>query len=296
MRTITHAIADTVERLVRDRKLFWIVSIPSGIFAVLLGLGFVTDTNSLVNVTMVIALAFLVLVVITLALSRRYMRREIGERSELLNRYVREIHERQTNDALLFTTEEWDETTRVSQKGNAEITRLLTLKVGAEPLSAVWNGTNRNSENHLTTAIKKRVKVEARTVNPHGQVGARILTTVEWNGPRMTTYIHFDDVLNSGEEVKVRLHIEWPRFYADMLDGVVEKNRWTFLRVSRLFKSTIYFDKAFAPNGVVCSPLMGSPDPVHTVDSNNGSSTLRLELDNIVANTRVGYHVELGTP
>ena len=77
MNKLFESLADVIEGQIRDRRLRWMVGIPSGVAFVIVGAGSILGLPVLVNVTLVCVSVFLALTVVCMAISRRYMRRSL---------------------------------------------------------------------------------------------------------------------------------------------------------------------------------------------------------------------------
>jgi hypothetical protein len=295
------SLADTIEDLIRDRKLRWLIALPSGIGTVIVlggtvlaATGVVPGLSLPVNVTLVVLAVFLGVSVLVLALSRRFLRGELARKNLVLERYGDRIREAQENNVDLFHTNAWDEEARVGKKGDTTIARTMTIRAGAAPVPAIWTLASRNSEAHLGQAVKDKVRIVARFIHDDGSEGTELVSIGRWEGDRsIRIFIFFDRDLSPQTEVCIRLVIHWPKYGADMLDGTSEINHWTFRRQTDDFKSLQIYEKSFAPKGVRITPLPGSPAPDRTTDATSGSTHVRLNLGQIAIGQEYGYRADL---
>lgn len=294
LRNLVQILSNFIEEQIRDLKLFWLISIPTTIGTIVVGLGLVTTAPALADVTLVVLALFLGLSVIVLALSRRYLRREIGQKDEVLNRYADQVRKRQEGDPNFFTTKEWREEVRVKSDGDTVVVRYFTLVAGPNSVPTIWTFADRNSAAHLEKKIRDRIKTEVRFVSPDGELGTEIISVHRWETDTgIRVYIHFDRDIEPYEEVKVRLELTWPRYYADLLDSRTEINRWVFRRESFKFDSQTTFESSFAPNSVRVTPLTGSPAPRKSMSETSGSTSIQLILDEIEINKEYGYRIDM---
>jgi len=288
------SLADVIEGQIRDRRLRWMVGIPSGVAAIIVGIGWVFGLPVVVNVTLVCVSVFLALTVVCMAISRRYMRRSLGRTYQILNRYGDRIRDEQERDKNLFHTTAWREEVRVGKDGDTTIIRFMTLQAGPGPVSAVWTLASRNSPAHLSEQVKEAVRVNANFLDEEDVVGTSIVTTTRWEGERfLRIYMYFDRDLAADSTTMIRLQIKWPKYSADLLDGIVEPSTWIFRRPTSSLKVATAYDKVFAPTGVRVTPLVGSVKPTITQDEASGSTHVRFELDDIEVDREYGYRVEL---
>lgn len=294
MRHLFSAAADMVEDRVRDRKLRWLIAIPSAVGTVLSIVGIAAKIQPLANVSLLVLSAFLFVVVIVLGINRRYMRRELGRTTKVLQGYgIRVRHAQETNKDLFHTTS-WSEEVSVAAKGDTSIVRDITVEAGPEPVGAIWSLSNRNSDAHMSAAVRDAVRVEACNLDENGEEGTSIVTTTSWEADnRLRTYLYFDRDLPPGQTARIRLRIKWPKYSADILDGHVEVNSWVFRRPTLSFRSTVSFAKSFSHKPLRVSTLLGSPSPDVTTEPASGQTKIHLDLSEIEVDKEYGYRVDL---
>ena len=152
----------------------------------------------------------------------------------------------------------------------------------------------RNSPAHLGDQIKAAVRVNANFVDEEEAIGTSVVTSTRWEGDRdLRIYMYFDRDLAANSTTMIRLQIKWPKYSADLLDGIVEPSFWIFRRPTSSFKVSTTYDKIFAPNSLRVTPLVGSVKPAITQDEASGSTHVRFELDDIEVDREYGYRVEL---
>lgn len=295
MRELFSSIATLVEDNVRDRKLRWMVAIPSAIATVLALVGITSKNALLVNVSLACLSGFLGLVVIAMAISRRYMRRDLGDRAHILRMYGKRIRDAQEENLDLFQTLEWSENVDATKNGDAVIVRDITIQAGETRVPAIWSLASRNSNQHMTDSVKRAVKVVANFLDDAGEVGAKVVTSTDWEGTgeRLRVYIHFPRELSPRSVARVRLTIKWPKYFADILDGQPEVNHWVFRRSTSKFDSVVTFQKAFSDRRISISNLQDSPAPRVQRDSASGTTSVHLNLQTIEVDREYGYSIAL---
>lgn len=294
MKNLFSALADSIEDLVRDRKLRWMVAIPSLIATILLVVGIASRVSQFVNVTLLVTSLFLGAVVLVMAMARRYMRRQIIQKSKVVGRYADSIFRTQESNPSYFTIESWDEAQAVGKKGDTTIVREIRIKAGQYPVPAVWARASRSSEENLSSGIKSKIKVEARYINADGTDGTRLVSSFNWEsdkGIRITVF--FDHDLEALTSALIRLTIYWPRYSADLLTGEASKEYWKFHRSIDSLKASITYSKSFAPAGVRVTELAGSPAPSVQKGRADGSSSVSLFVPDVIPGREYGYHVEI---
>lgn len=295
MREVFSEIATVIEDNVRDRKLRWMVAIPSAIGSLLVIVGINAGNGVLVNVSLACLAGFLGLVVIVMAIARRYMRSELGGQTHILRMYGKRIREAQEENLDLFHTTDWSEKVDVTKNGDSVIVRDITIRAGEMRVPAIWSLTTRNSEQHISASIHRRVRVAAHFLNENDELGARVVTSRDWegNGDRLRVYMHFPRELSPKAVVRVRLTIKWPKYFMDLIDGQPEVNHWVFRRPTDSFDSVITFQKSFSRNHLHVTKLDRSPQPDVTRDAASGTTTVHLNLPTIEVDREYGYSLAL---
>lgn len=294
VKQVFSALADWIEDKVRDRKLRWLIGIPSALATALAIIGIAGRIQPLANVSLLTLSAFLFLVVIVLGVNRRYLRREIAKATTVLKSYGGRIRRAQETNNDLFHTTAWVENVSVGHKGDAYIVRDITIKAGPESVPAIWSLSIRNSDAHLGASVRDAVRVDACYLSEDGEEGTGIVTTAEWEDNRkLRAYMYFDRDLDPGTIVQIRLTIKWPRYAADMLDGTPEINNWVFRRQTASFTSTVTFEKAFTKRQLRVSTLHGSPPPQVTPDVASGQTKIHLNLNEIEVDREYGYRIDV---
>lgn len=294
MKELISALADWIEDKVRDRKLRWIVSVPSALASLLAIVGIAASIQPLANLSLLTLSVFLFAVVVVLSVNRRYMRRELGATDQILRAYGEQIRLAQETDHNLFHTKNWSERVSVSQKGDAVIMRDITVEIGPRPVRAIWSLSTRNSDDHLSSSVRDSVRVSAQYLNADGTDGTNIVTTASWEeSGKLRTYLYFDREVPPHETVRLRLTLRWPRYAADILDGGTEVNHWLFRRTTDSFESTVLFEKSFSSRKLRITPLEGSSTPEITRDPASGQTEIYLNLDKIEVDREYGYRIDL---
>jgi len=288
------ALADWIEDKVRDRKLRWLIAVPSGVATVLAIIGIAAAIQPLANVSLLVLSIFLFIVVITLGVNRRYMRRELGRTGRVLQTYGERVRRTQETNRDLFHTVRWSESVAVADKGNTTIVRDISVRIGAQPVAAIWSLSSRNSAAHLSPSIRDKVRVDACYLEDDGAEGTSIVTTHSWEGEsRLRVYIYFDRDVAAGETIRIRLVIRWPKYSADILDGNAEVNSWVFRRPTDSFESTVSFSRSFSGKPLRVTTLNGSPAPEVSIDNASGQTKVHLNLTQIEVDREYGYRVDL---
>ncbi|MBX3094854.1 MAG: hypothetical protein KF680_10020 [Cryobacterium sp.] len=223
------------------------------------------------------------------------MRKEIGQKDLILNRYGDRVRAAQEKNVDLFHTTGWVDETAVKKHGDAVIVRTMSIEAGPEPVPAIWALSYRNSSAHLEQRVKEKVRVEARFAPEEDEnSGTEIVTAISWEGDRaLRVFFFFDRDLAPNSTTRIRLTIKWPKYGADMLDGQVEPNYWTFRRQTTGFNSLVIYESEFAPKGVRITPLDGSPRPDVDRQKASGSTLVRFALADIKVGQEYGYRSEL---
>lgn len=288
------SISDWVEDLIRDRKLRWMVAIPSAIGTILIIVGIATQLRDLANVSLLCTTVFLGVVVIVMALSRRHMRREIGNKQAVLDHYGDWILRSQRDNPDYFAISAWNEEQTVAKRGDTVIVRDIDITAGAIPVPAVWTRASANSTVHLSPNVRSAIDVEARFLDDDGEPTTRIVTGAVWDDEKtIRILIYFSVDLAPNATTRIRLRIRWPRYAAELLDGRVEKEHWVFRRPVGSFSVKTVFTKDFAPLGVTVSKLANSPKPITTTNKTDGSTSLEFSVPNVEKDVEYGYLYEV---
>lgn len=294
MKALFSMFADWIEDKVRDRKLRWLIAIPSGIGTLLGIVGIAKAIQPLANVSFLLLSIFLFIVVIVLGVNRRYMRRELGRTAQVLRTYGERVRRAQETNRDLFQTTQWTETMTISEKGNAAIVRDITVRIGSEPVAAIWSLASRNSSEHMSASIRESVRVDACYLDADSSEGTAIVTTHTWEGDaKLRIYVYFDRDVAPGETVKLRLVIRWPKYAADILDGHTELNHWVFRRQTDSFESTVLIERSFSSKPLRVTTLSGSPDPAVSSDESSGHTKIHLDIPDIEVDREYGYRIGL---
>ena len=292
MRQHIDSISDWIEDQVRDRHLRWIGTGGTVLTVVLAVLGLSNVLPFGLWPSLLLALVVAVFAVVALGLSRRYMRRELSEAKRVLAGYGKRVKDMQENDRLLFHIVSWHENVMITKHGDTEIQRDLTVRAGSEAVPAIWNLTYRNSDSHLSSSVRGRVRVSAYHLNEDGSEGVRIVTIPEWSGQQLRVFLHFSPDLAPNSQVSLRLSITWPKFSADILDGLPEEMRWTFRRQMEEFSSTILMDHTFLTRDVRVTGFQDSPKPDVTRRGERKKLTkIHLGIKNAEVDKVYGYSV-----
>lgn len=294
MKRIFGVGADMVEEWIRGRRLRWMVAVPSAIATLLVAFGLWKNLAVLVNATLVCTSVFLGLVVIGMAIARRYMRRQIIQREKVVARYATAIFRAQEANPGYFKILKWAEEQDVRKAGDTTIVRDITIQAGDLSIPAVWVRASRSSSQYLSSAIRDKINVVARYINDDGTEGTRLVTTFDWEsekGIRITVF--FDHDLDAHAQARVRVTILWPRYSADLLEGESTKEYWLFHRAIDELHAVTEYSRAFAPNGIKVTTLPGSPAPSIQKGGASGSSSVTLLVSDLSPHHEYGYHVEV---
>lgn len=294
MKRIFGALADQVEDLVRDRKLRWMVAIPSAMATGIVAFGLWAKLGDLVNVTLACTSVFLALTVGVMAMARRFMRRQVIQSQKVVARYADAIFRAQEANPDYFRIVKWLEEQDVRKAGDTTIVRDIAIRAGDQRVPAVWVRASRSSNQHLGNAVRSKISVVARYINDDDTEGTRLVSTFDWEsekGIRITVF--FDHDLDPHAEARIRLTIQWPQYSADLLAGEATKEFWVFRRTIDELHSTIGYSNGFAPNGVKVTTLPGSPTPSIQKGGASGSSSVTLLVTELTPHREYGYHVEI---
>lgn len=290
------ALTDAIEKLVRARKLRWLIAIPSAIGTILVIFGLAAKLAPLVNITLLCLSVFLGISVIVLAISRRALRWQVTRRNQILDHYGTRIFETQQKNPGYFHILKWDEHQVVGKGGDTVIVRDIGIKAGAVAVPAVWTRASRNSSAHLA-GVKEKIRIEARFLNEDGELGTSLIVVPIWETDKtVRIQIYFDRDVEPDDEVLIRLTIKWPSYSADLLDGAACPNYWVFRRRVDSFTSKVTFTGGFAPMGVRLTPMKGSPAANARKNKADGSVAVSFTVPTVQQDKEYGYYVELIRP
>lgn len=171
-----------------------------GILSALLGTTAVKAT-----VVVVVLLANLGLIIILLT-GRREIRRRSDRAQQLLGHYCRVLRDRSDFSWRVIS---WHEINTIKANGDAHT--VVTVKAVVESalldffrlcIGAIWSQPHR---------YRRRVQVNARSVEVDGVGGTRYETSCSWMADgRLEFLTHFMSPLNLGEKIDLTIEMEWP--------------------------------------------------------------------------------------
>lgn len=118
---------------------------------------------------------------------------------------------------------EWLQTVEIDQRGDAAVTRRITLTPAGGDLHFLLCNLRYYGATPLTSRIRRLVTASAREMSVGGVEGARLLTTSSWRDDvEHQILVHFSTPIAAGREVSVEVRWSWPLFSVDLMQGGVE--------------------------------------------------------------------------
>ena len=296
MNSVLDALSDWIESKVRGRRLRWLISIPAGIGGVASLVFACLGWAIPAGISQTITCVFLAIVVVVLALARRGIRQDAVRKEVILRGFGDRIRRGQEKNRDLFHVTRWQEEITVTRHGDSRIVRDFTIVCGERPLPAIFSLARRNSSAHFSDAIRRKLRLSAWHFDADGKEQTRIPTVARIEGDRsLRAYFYFDRELQPGEQCRVRMKIDWPRYAADIIDGETEVNYWKFHRATENFSATITFDSTFSKHEIRVSALDEDIPPHVTRDKAGTYTRIHLGLNETEVDREYGYRVSLAT-
>ena len=171
------------------------------------------------------AAALVAVLLAALALNIAILTEHKANRAELtaarkLLTYYCDLVERQLR--LKLEVALWHQTISINQRGDAVVTRRLTVTSAGDELHFLAARLCYYGSTPLTARRRRRVRATAREFT-EGVEGPRLITTSSWRDDREhQILIHFSGPVPAGVEISVEVKWKWPRFSADLMQGEVE--------------------------------------------------------------------------
>ncbi|HVQ90255.1 MAG TPA: hypothetical protein VMU51_04395 [Mycobacteriales bacterium] len=145
---------------------------------------------------------------------------EVATTSKLLHKYCALIEER---SRLRLEISSWVQTVVVSKRGDALVTRRLTLTPAGGDLRFLTCNLRYYGTTPLTPRLRRLVTASAREISVDGVAGARFIGASSWRSDTEHQYIvDFGTPVAAGTEVRVEVQWIWPLYSMDLMQGGVE--------------------------------------------------------------------------
>lgn len=260
---------------------------PVAVISLLTGMGLLTQgTKALLAGSAALFVA--VVVISALALQLRAADNLLSERARIVNLYTRRFARHL--ESYAYAIEDWDERVTIEKNGDTTLEKWATLRIGDEDLYSVWTWIFKRGE--VSDAQRRRVRVEARSFDEQGSLGARYDVTQSWGGNRVQLFVHFEHPAKAHSIVRIWLHWEWPRYYKELLSGATDTVEWLMHRPTKRIATTMIFSKTCnLRNDFYITPFEGCIIPSQVRAPDNALS-IEVEYLDVPVETPIGFTLD----
>lgn len=295
MRRIIEATSATLEESIRNRRLKWIVGVPTGILGAISFILMCLDVELAAYATSTVLSLWLVCCVFILAISRRYMRREINMFQGIAEHYGRHIYETQSSSPGYFRVLSWNEVQVLRSDGSVDITRDLTISPVSEILRAVWTSAE-SSRGALSDTELDRLYEGLRTpiLNDDDSEGIDLRRAVfRGTGAEVIFNIFPLEAVQPGDALRFRLSLSWPKYAEKLVTGSIDENYWEFAQEVEYFHFEMHLpsELGVSADTLKLSPLKGTTYPKK--DTTPTGVVVSFEISKVEALKRYGFNCQI---
>lgn len=294
MRELVWRVARWIEGAIGERRLFLPLTIAWAVLTFLATIGLISGGLGLGITIFAMVSLYLMVIVLVLLVSRRYLTSDLHAYTLALNRYSDKARVRQQQNPALFSIESWREEIGVSKNAHARIRRWFTLRVGQqESIDTFWTLASRNSNQYLSKRQQDRVRVTAYHFDAAGVTQARYRVTRQWEETKfLRIFVHLNEDHAPGTSIQVLVDIEWPKYFADLQNGELEEFYWTFRRATLAMSSRVEFERGFTSGQFVATPMIGSSAP-SIIKEVSGATSVSFAASSITIDAKHGYTLDV---